>query len=813
MGLFTDTSQTNHLQFGEQDKSFKGHEVRRDSLYLLIDQMSNISPVLFGNNRKSSIDLLLQRYSEQTIDDIDWISSINLLSEISASFIWQDIDYDYLAGRLVIFRRILGTILRYTKTSDLIGILDGSTPIRDVLEILDETREVRINSISGISDVVKTEFQKYHVDYMKDLSYDYLGALTLDRAYLLDNEMIQDMLLRVSIGIHKTGDNDQSDEEDENILNTYELMSDKMFIHASPTLFHAGTRYNQLSSCYLMNIKGDSLDKIFETISDSAIISKYAGGIGISISSIRARGSKIGTTGSSNGIVPMLKVFNETAKYVDQGGGKRKGAISIYLEPWHADIEEFLRLGSKHESEDNRAADLFYALWVPDIFMERVLNDQEWSLFCPNTIYLETGEYLWDKHGDEFNRLYRKCEDLGLATRTVKARDIWDNILRSQIESGSPYILYKDTCNSRSNHQHLGTIKSSNLCTEIIQYTDNQEIAVCTLSSVSLPSVVKDNHQDIPILEDKIDWSLLRRIVRQITINLDKIVDINNYPLDEAKRSADKHRAIGIGIQGLSDVFCKLSLPFDSEDAMKLNRLFAEHIYYYSLEKSIELAEKYGEYESFKGSQFSKGILQFDYDKSSVLTLDWDKLKRNMMKYGVRNSLLTAYMPTASTSQILGNNEGFEPYSSNLYNRKTLSGDFTVINKHLVRDLTKLGMWNKDIYENIMLNNGSVQQINDIPEYIKKIYRTSWELPIGPQLLMARDRGHFIDQSQSMSLYFPDSEDKNDRLTSSLINGWKLGLKTGIYYVRTRPAVHPIKFTVSRAPLCRTKEECISCQG
>lgn len=778
------------MEFNSYDKSY--------ILIGLIDNLCTIGNELFKDRDYSK---LLSRFNDQKIHGMTLQDSITLLYEISASLICEHIDYDYLAGRLVIFSRML----------KLSGI--ETIDVNYTILVLQGNRETRIKSMAILSPEVKSLFMNFPVSYFKDFSYDYIGAMSLNRSYLLDNETIQDMLLRISIGIHGGRVTDVMNYKvREDIMNTYQLMSDKRFIHASPTLFYAGTMYNQLSSCYLLNIKGDSLDKIYETLSDTAIISKYAGGIGISVSSIRSRGSAIGNTGVSNGIVPMLKVFNETAKYVDQGGGKRKGAFAIYLEPWHADIQEFLKLGDKHGTEQSRASDLFYGLWTPDLFMERVVSDQDWSLFCPHEIYQKTGKYLWNLHGDEFRRLYISCERAGLQRKIISARGLWDEIQRSQIESGSPYILYKDTCNSRSNHKHLGTIKSSNLCTEIIQYTDDEEIAVCTLSSVSLPAIIKSNHYEFSSVEDKIDWNLLRCIVRQITVNLDRIVDINNYPVSESKTSADRHRAIGIGIQGLSDVFCILSLPFDSPEASLLNRLFAEHIYYYSLEKSIELAREHGPYDTFEGSEFSKGILQFDYTKEVELTLDWDRIRLDILKYGIRNSLLTAYMPTASTSQILGNNEGFEPYSSNLYNRKALSGDYAVINKHLVRDLMKIGKWSRRTYENIMSNNGSVQHIEDIPESLKRIYRTTWELPIGPQLMMARDRGLFIDQSQSMSLYFTDDESKNDKLTSALINGWKLGLKTGIYYVRTRPAVHPNKITISQVCTIR-EDECISCQG
>lgn len=744
----------------------------------LLNELMGLKPRLFVGY-DDMIECIIERFRQQSTDTMSSDESYDLLAEISASLVYIHIDYDYLAARILVRKR------------------------HDSL--LKNGREARLSSMYT-KGIISKEVMKYApqfpVYYDKDYTYDYMGTITMIRSYLLESECIQDMLLRVAIGIHVDPDynTELTQYTTQNITRTYQYMSNKYFIHASPTLFYAGTNSNQLSSCFLLTMKDDSLDGIYNTLQDVAMISKGAGGIGLAVSNIRARGSPISTTGKSNGLVPMLKVYNETAKYVDQGGGKRKGAFAIYLEPWHADVEEFIRLKSNHATEDMRANDLFYGLWVPDLFMERVLKNDDWSLFCPYKVLKETGKELWNVYGEEFNTLYRECEELGLYNRRVKARDLWDEIIKSQIETGTPYILYKDACNSKSNQKNLGTIKTSNLCAEVIQYSSSDETAVCTLSSVSLPSVVRSDHRSIDNLLDKIDWNLLGEIVSQITINLDRIVDINKYPTDEARKSAMRHRAIGIGIQGLADLFCMLSIPFYSDAAKLLNRVVAEHIYYYSLKTSCTLAKKCGPYSTFEGSPFSQGQLQFDLWTSSTVslskTLDWSGLKSDIVKYGTRHSLLTAYMPTASTAQILGNNDCFEPYSSNIYNRKSLKGDFMIVNKHLVRDLMEEGLWNREVCHNIMSNNGSIQHVTNIPQRIKDIYKTVWEIGLGHILEMARDRSYFIDQSQSMSIYITDGDNKNSRLTSSHINAWKLGLKTGVYYVRGRPAVNPTKFTI-----------------
>lgn len=747
-----------------------------DSQTALLSSLIEITPRLFNDcNADEIVSTITSRYSEQAAENMSENATFDLLAEIAASLIYIHIDYDYLAARILVKKRHLQLLSRSR-----------------------EERLQRMHSKGIISDAVLKYAPQFSVDYSKDYTYDYMGTVVLIRSYLLEEECIQDMLLRVAVAIH--ADDELSDYSRGNIERTYEYMSNKYFIHASPTLFYAGTNSNQLSSCFLLTMKGDSLCDIYETLHDVAMISKGAGGIGLAVSNIRARGSPIGTTGQSNGIVPMLRVFNETAKYVDQGGGKRKGAFAIYLEPWHADIVDFIGLKSNHSSEDMRANDLFYGLWVPDLFMQRVLNDEEWSLFCPYKVLKSTGRELWNLYGEEFNAFYEDCEKKQLYNRRIRARELWDEIIKSQIETGTPYILYKDSCNRKSNQKNLGTIKTSNLCAEVIQYADSDETAVCTLSSVSLPAIVRPDHESIEGILDKLDFDLLGKIVRQITINLDRIVDINNYPTEEARRSATRHRAIGIGIQGLADLFCKLSLPFYSDEAKLINRVVAEHIYYHSLKASCELAQRFEPYSTFGGSPFSQGLLQFDLWTESTVqlshSLDWTALKADIVKYGTRHSLLTAYMPTASTAQILGNNDCFEPYSSHIYNRKSLKGDFLVVNKYLVRDLMRLGLWNRDVCYNIMSNNGSIQHVTNIPQRIKDIYKTVWEIGIGHILEMARDRAYFIDQSQSMSMYITDGDKKNTRLTSSHVNAWKLGLKTGIYYVRGRPAVNPVKFTI-----------------
>lgn len=633
--------------------------------------------------------------------------------------------------------------------------------------------------------------------YGRDYGYDYFGIKTLTKSYLLKlngkiHERPQHMLMRVSLGIHH--------EDLDLAIETYNLMSQKWFTHASPTLFNGGTQRPQLSSCFLLTMKDDSIEGIYDTLKQCAKISKNAGGIGVAIHCIRATGSYIkGTNGTSNGIVPMLRVFNNTARYVDQGGGKRKGSFAMYLEPWHSDIFSFLDLRKNHGNEEDRARDLFFGLWIPDLFMKRVESDGIWSLFCPNEC-----KGLYEVYGDEFNKLFVKYEQEKKFKKQIKARELWTAILQSQIETGTPYMLYKDACNKKSNQKNLGTIKSSNLCTEIIEYTSPEEVAVCNLASIALPKFVD--------IESKtFDFKKLVEITKVVTKNLNRVIDVNFYPVKEAKTSNMRHRPIGIGVQGLADVFMLLRLPFDSTEAQKLNKEIFEAIYFGALTASNEIAEKEGVYQTFEGSPISQGKLQFDLwkDYSSDAKeddfklndelFDWQGLREKISKNGVRNSLLLAPMPTASTSQILGNNECFEPYTSNVYIRRTLAGEFICINDHLLRDLIKLGIWTPLLKDKLIAANGSVQQLDEVPSDLKSIYKTVWEISQKNLINMAADRGHFIDQSQSFNIHM--NNPNFGKLTSMHFYGWKKGLKTGMYYLRTKAATDAIKFTVDQQAL------------
>jgi len=624
----------------------------------------------------------------------------------------------------------------------------------------------------------------------RDYLFDYFGFKTLERSYLVRlNGVIverpQHMFLRVSVGIHK--------HDIDSAIETYNFMSQKFFTHATPTLFNAGTPTPQMSSCFLLSMKEDSIEGIYDTLKRCALISKSAGGIGLSVHCIRGANSWIkGTNGTSNGLVPMLKVFNDTARYVDQGGGKRKGAFAIYLEPWHSDIFEFLELRKNTGKEEHRARDLFYALWIPDLFMKRVEEDGDWSLFCPNE-----AKMLHETWGEEFEKLYHQYENTpGLARKVVKAQDLWFAILESQIETGTPYMLYKDACNKKSNHQHLGCIKSSNLCTEVIEYTSPDEVAVCNLASIALPKFVVDG---------KFDHHKLYEITKIVTRNLNKIIDGNFYPIIEAKNSNLRHRPIGIGVQGLADVFIKLRLPFDSEGAAQLNRDIFETIYFAALTSSKDIAKVEGTYPSYPGSPVSRGILQPDmWGVTPSDRWDWTTLRNEIKEYGVRNSLLVAPMPTASTSQILGNNECFEPYTSNIYTRRVLAGEFTIVNRQLITDLMQRGLWTNEIRNKIIAHNGSIQRIDEIPSDLKNLYKTVWEISQRTVLNMAADRGAFIDQSQSLNIFI--AEPDFAKLTSMHFYAWKKGLKTGMYYLRTRPAAEAIKFTVDTQQLNKTTQ-------
>ncbi|CAL1141766.1 unnamed protein product [Cladocopium goreaui] len=625
------------------------------------------------------------------------------------------------------------------------------------------------------------------IEYDRDLGYDYFGFKTLEKSYLLRVhgkivERPQHMIMRAACGIH-CGDLKSA-------LETYDLMSRKFFTHATPTLFNAGTPHPQMSSCFLLKMQGDSIDGIYDTLKLCAVISKSAGGIGVAVSNIRASGSYIrGTNGHSNGLVPMLRNFNETARYVDQGGGKRKGALAVYLEPWHADVFEFLELRKNHGKEEQRARDLFYGLWVPDLFMERVKADADWTLFCPNESYDdETGKGLMDLFGEDFNRLYLSLEAAGKGRKTVKAQHLWSRIVEAQMETGTPYMLYKDHANRKSNQQNLGTIHCSNLCTEIIEYTADDEVAVCNLASIALPTFA--NTEGRPY-----DFQKLYEVTKVVTKNLNKVIDRNYYPVEEARRSNMRHRPVGLGVQGLADAFLMMKLPFESEAARRLNEDIFETIYFAACEASCELAELYGAYETYQGSPVSQGQLQFDMwgvqPKSG--RWDWAKLKARISQSGLRNSLLVAPMPTASTAQILGNNESFEPYTQNLYVRRVLSGEFVQVNRHLLKDLIAQGLWNEELRTQLIAHNGSVQKL-DLPEDMKELYKTVWEIKQKIVLDMAADRGPYIDQSQSLNIHMIDATAA--KITSMHFHGWQRGLKTGMYYLRTKAAADAIKFTV-----------------
>ncbi|MGZ3874515.1 MAG: ribonucleoside-diphosphate reductase subunit alpha, partial [Mucilaginibacter sp.] len=656
--------------------------------------------------------------------------------------------------------------------------------------------------------------------YDRDFGFDYFGFKTLEKSYLLKVEgkiveRPQHLFMRVAIGIHK--------EDVESAIKTYHLMSERWFTHATPTLFNAGTPKPQMSSCFLLTMKDDSIEGIYDTLKQTAKISQSAGGIGLSIHNVRATGSYIsGTNGTSNGIIPMLRVFNDTARYVDQGGGKRKGAFAIYLEPWHADVFEFLDLRKNHGKEEMRARDLFYALWVCDLFMERVESDGDWSLFCPHE-----APGLHECWGKEFEALYTKYEAEGRARKTIKAQELWFAILDSQVETGTPYLLYKDAANGKSNQQNLGTIKSSNLCTEIIEYTSADEVAVCNLASLALPRFIR---------EGIFDHDKLYEVTYQATLNLNKIIDGNYYPVPEAEKSNLRHRPIGLGVQGLADAFIQLRLPFESEKAQQLNKEIFETIYFAAMTASKDLAIKEGAYETFKGSPLSKGQFQFDLwgVKPESGRWDWENLRLDVMNHGVRNSLLVAPMPTASTSQILGNNECFEPYTSNIYTRRVLSGEFIIVNKYLLRDLVNLGLWDGAMKDKIITANGSIQDIAEIPADLKELYKTVWEIKMRTIIDMAADRGAYICQSQSLNLFI--NSPNASKLTSMHFYAWKKGLKTGMYYLRTQAASQAVKFTVENqggknmdavipevvaelvndvpeGPSCSMEEGCVTCSA
>ena len=714
-------------------------------------------------------------YDGVTTSELD-----NLAAEIAATMTTTHPDYAKLAARISVSNLHKNTKKSFSETmTDLYLYINPRTGKKAPLLSDEVFKIIQKNADKLDSSII----------YNRDFGYDFFGFKTLERSYLLKLngkivERPQHMLMRVSIGIHL--------DDIESALETYELMSKRYFTHATPTLFNSGTPKPQMSSCFLLTMKDDSIDGIYDTLKQTAKISQSAGGIGLSIHNVRATGSYIsGTNGTSNGIVPMLRVFNDTARYVDQGGGKRKGSFAIYVEPWHADIFEFLELKKNHGKEEMRARDLFYAMWTPDLFMKRVEENADWTLMCPNEC-----PNLFNVHGEEFEALYTQYEKEGKGRKTIKARELWEKILESQIETGTPYMLYKDSANRKSNQKNLGTIRSSNLCTEILEYTSADEVAVCNLASIALPMFIKDKAFDHKALFD---------VTVRVTKNLNRVIDRNYYPVKEAENSNFRHRPIGLGVQGLADAFIMLRLPFTSDEAKKLNQEIFETLYFAAVTASTEEAKKDGPYPTYKGSPISNGEFQHNLwgikDEELSGRWDWEALRKTVKKQGVRNSLLVAPMPTASTSQILGNNECFEPYTSNIYTRRVLSGEFIVVNKHLLEDLVERGLWNEDMKQELMRNNGSVQNIQGIPNDLKELYRTVWEMSMKDIIDMSRQRGYFIDQSQSLNLFMEGAT--MAKLTSMHFYGWKSGLKTGMYYLRTKSAVDAIKFTIDN----KVKEE------
>jgi len=734
---------------------------------------ARIEKLCYGLDRRfvNAVDVA-KKVIEGLYDGVPTTELDNLAAETAAALTVKHPDYALLASRIAVSNLHKNTTKSFSDTMRLLyNCTDSKTgkllPLiaDDVMQIIEDNAELLDSTII----------------YDRDYGFDYFGFKTLEKSYLLKLDGViverpQHMYMRVSIGIHK--------EDVESAIKTYHLMSERWFTHATPTLFNAGTPKPQMSSCFLLTMKEDSIDGIYDTLKQTAKISQSAGGIGLAIHGIRATGSYIGgTNGTSNGIIPMLKVFNDTARYVDQGGGKRKGAFAIYLEPWHADVFEFLDLRKNHGKEEMRARDLFYALWIPDLFMKRVEADGDWSLFCPNE-----APGLHETWGENFESLYQQYEEEGRARKTIKAQELWFAILEAQIETGTPYLLYKDAANGKSNQQNLGTIKSSNLCTEIIEYTSPDEIAVCNLASLALPRYV---------INGKFDHDKLYEVTYEATKNLNKIIDYNYYPVEEARNSNMRHRPIGLGVQGLADVFIQLRLPFESEEARTLNKEIFETIYFAAMTASKDLAKIQGPYETYAGSPVSKAQFQFDlWGVEPTLRWDWYSLKAEVLKHGVRNSLLVAPMPTASTSQILGNNECFEPYTSNIYVRRVLSGEFVVVNKHLLNDLIDLNLWDDEMKNRIISQNGSVQKIDGIPDHIKEVFKTVWEIKQRTLIDMAADRGAYICQSQSLNL-FVDAP-TTSKLTSMHFYGWRKGLKTGMYYLRSKAASQAVQFTVEK---------------
>ena len=742
---------------------------------VMFDKITDrIKKLCYGLNTLVEPVKVAMRVIEGLYDGVSTSELDNLAAETAASMTISHPDYAQLAARIAISNLHSNTKKSFSETmNEMFHYVNPRTNLEAPL-LSEEVHKVIMDN---------AEFLDSHIIYNRDFNYDYFGFKTLERSYLLKIngkivERPQHMLMRVSVGIHL---NDL-----DSVIETYDLMSKKFFTHATPTLFNAGTPKPQMSSCFLLAMQDDSIDGIYDTLKQTAKISQSAGGVGLSIHNVRATGSYIrGTNGTSNGIVPMLRVFNDTARYVDQGGGKRKGSFAIYIETWHADIFEFLDLKKNTGKEEMRARDLFFAMWTSDLFMKRVQEDSYWTLMCPNEC-----PGLYDVYGEEFETMYIDYETRGKGRKTIKARELWEKILESQIETGTPYMLYKDAANRKTNQKNLGTIRSSNLCTEIMEFTSKDEIAVCNLASLSLPMFVENG---------KFDHDLLYKVTKRVTRNLNKVIDRNYYPVKEAENSNLRHRPVGLGVQGLADAFIMLRLPFTSDEAKKLNQEIFETLYFAAVTASMEMAKEEGPYSTFKGSPISEGEFQYNLwglkDEELSGRWDWASLRKEVMKNGVRNSLLVAPMPTASTSQILGNNEAFEPYTSNIYTRRVLSGEFIVVNKHLLHDLVKQGLWNETLKQEIMRNNGSVQNIDAIPQDLKELYKTVWEMSMKDIIDMSRQRGYFIDQSQSLNLFMQDAN--YSKLTSMHFYAWQSGLKTGMYYLRTKAAVDAIKFTLN----------------
>ncbi|QOG03564.1 ribonucleoside-diphosphate reductase subunit alpha [Flavobacterium sp. MDT1-60] len=733
-----------------------------------------IKKLCYGLNELVDPVKVAMRVIEGLYDGVSTSELDNLAAETAASMTIAHPDYAQLAARVAISNLHSNTKKSFSET------------MKDMYHYVNPRNGQEAPLLSDeVFNVIQENaaFLDSHIIYTRDFNYDYFGFKTLERSYLLKIngkivERPQHMLMRVSVGIHL--------DDLKSVIETYDLMSKKFFTHATPTLFNAGTPKPQMSSCFLLAMQDDSIDGIYDTLKQTAKISQSAGGIGLSIHNVRATGSYIrGTNGTSNGIVPMLRVFNDTARYVDQGGGKRKGSFAIYIETWHADIFEFLDLKKNTGKEEMRARDLFFAMWTSDLFMKRVQEDASWTLMCPNEC-----PGLYDVYGEEFETMYLDYEFRGKGRKTIRARELWEKILESQIETGTPYMLYKDAANRKSNHKNLGTIRSSNLCTEIMEYTSKDEIAVCNLASISLPMFIDNG---------KFDHQALYNVTKRVTRNLNKVIDRNYYPVKEAENSNMRHRPVGLGVQGLADAFIMLRMPFTSDEAKALNQEIFETLYFAAVTASMEMAKEEGPYSTFEGSPMSKGEFQYNMwgmkDEELSGRWDWASLRKEVMEHGVRNSLLVAPMPTASTSQILGNNEAFEPYTSNIYTRRVLSGEFIVVNKHLLHDLVERGLWNETLKQEIMRHNGSVQNIDVIPQDLKELYKTVWEMSMKDIIDMSRQRGYFIDQSQSLNLFMQDAN--YSKLTSMHFYAWQSGLKTGMYYLRTKSAVDAIKFTLN----------------